>query len=350
MTLERLIDDQWPYVGTLLPEDLDESARRHGALVRRRGMPNAESLVRTLLAYGLTDLSLQSVAAWARSIEVANLSTQALFYRVRDAETWLASLLTDLLSQEVSPPRRKGLRLRVVDATVVVGPGAVGPEWRLHTECDPATGRLCAVEITDKRGGEGMARFNLQEGDVVLGDRGYAYSQSIAAAVRTGARVLVRFNPQTLRLCTDDHERFDFVTRAKKLHKTGPGSWSLLMPTFPPRPKTKSKKTWPLSNATDWIPVRVVAARTRTRSIIWLVTTLRPEEATDVEVVDLYRLRWQIELLFKRLKSLLRLDAMPSREGPTAKSWLLARLLGAALAQKLLDPNEVLSPWGYELR
>ena len=66
--------------------------------------------------------------------------------------------------------------------------------------------------------------------------------------------------------------------------------------------------------------------------------------------MQLYRLRWQIELFFKRLKSLLHLDALPSRRGPTAKSWMLARLLAAALAQRLVQPAGPLSPWGYQLR
>ncbi len=39
-----------------------------------------------------------------------------------------------------------------------------------------------------------------------------------------------------------------------------------------------------------------------------------------------------------------------SREGPTAKSWMLARLIAAGLAQRLVQPAGPLSPWGYELR
>ena len=60
---------------------------------------------------------------------------------------------------------------------------------------------------------------------------------------------------------------------------------------------------------------------------------------SPVEILELYRLRWQIELLFKHLKPLLHLDSLPSRRGPTARSWMLARFLAAALAQKLLDPE-----------
>jgi hypothetical protein len=63
----------------------------------------------------------------------------------------------------------------------------------------------------------------------------------------------------------------------------------------------------------------------------------------------LYRLRWQIELLFKRLKSLLHLDSLPSRQGPTAKSWLLARWIAAALAQRLVQPSGPLPPGGLRI-
>ena len=116
-----------------------------------------------------------------------------------------------------------------------------------------------------------------------------------------------------------------------------------------PPPPTKSHKPWDLAKAIAWIPARAVAARTRSGEVIWILTTL-PNSVPALAVMGLYRLRWQIELLFKRLKSLLHLDTLPSRQGPTAKSWMLARFLAAALAQRLVEPNGPLSPWGYELR
>jgi hypothetical protein len=349
METKGLVDDQWAYVRTLLPEDLDESARSSGALSRRRGVRDAEALVRTLLAYGATDLSLKSVAGWAKALGVSDLSAPALFYRVRDAEPWLSVLLGAVLKEEIRPAAATGLRLRAVDATVVVGPGAKGTEWRVHVLADPGTGKISAVEITDEHGGEGYARHPLRSGDVVLGDRGYAYSRSIAAAVDLGAHVVVRFNPQTLRLCTTSRARMDLFACAEQVPTTGAASWIVSMPVFPPPRQSKSHRGWPLAKATGWLPARIVAARTSQQKIIWILTTLDAEQASDLATLDLYRLRWQIELLFKRLKSLLAFDHLPSARGPTARSWLLARLLAAAMAQKLLDPNEALSPWGYVL-
>jgi len=81
-----------------------------------------------------------------------------------------------------------------------------------------------------------------------------------------------------------------------------------------------------------------------------VLTTVPKKLLSTAAALELYRFRWQIELLFKRLKSLLHLDTLPSRQGPTAKSWMLARLLAAALAQQLVQPSGPLSPWGYQLR
>ena len=102
--------------------------------------------------------------------------------------------------------------------------------------------------------------------------------------------------------------------------------------------------------AIAWIPARAIGARTRSGEVIWILTTVDAQQLPAIAIMGLYRLRWQIELLFKRLKSLLHLDTLPSREGPTAKSWMLSRLIAAGLAQRLVQPSGPLFPWGYELR
>jgi hypothetical protein len=340
-------DSEWPYVLTLLPADLEERAVVMRALVRRREIPSAASLLRLALAYAVSDLSLKDVAAWARAMAVARITGPGLFYRLREAEGWLAALLAQVLDEEIGA-RRRGLELRIVDATVINGPGAKGTEWRAHVQIDAASGRLRAVELTDLHGGERFDRQRFAGGEVALGDRGYGTARGIAWVRRAGAEVVVRFNPQTLRLCDRERQRIDLQQKTDEIPALGEHEWQLLLPV-PPDKRSRSHKPWPLARAKEWIPVRVVAARTRTGQIIWVLTTAAAERVSSVEVLELYRLRWQIELLFKRLKSLLHLDRLPSRQGPTARSWMLARFLAAALAQKLLDPDGSLSPWGYAI-
>jgi hypothetical protein len=82
---------------------------------------------------------------------VARITGPGLFYRLREAETWLERLLAQTLDREVAD-HPSGLRLRVVDATVINGPGAMGTQWRAHVLVDPRTGRFEAVQLTDELG------------------------------------------------------------------------------------------------------------------------------------------------------------------------------------------------------
>jgi hypothetical protein len=299
------------------------------------------------LAYALSDLSLKDVAAWASSLEVAEITGPGLFYRLREAEVWLERVLAQVLAEQV-PQAVGGWPVRVVDATVINGPGAKAVHWRAHVLINPSSGSFRAVELTDDSGGEKLSRYPVQKGELILGDRAYGTARGVHAVRQAEADVVVRFNPATLRICDEERRRILLQEKEAEVPKTGAAEFNIIIP-IPPNP-TRSHKTWSLAKAIAWVPARAIAARTRTGEVIWILTTLNVAVLPAIAVLALYRLRWQIELLFKRLKSLLHLDTLPSRQGPTAKSWMLARLIAAALAQRLVQPSGPLSPWGYQLR
>ena len=347
MHARSLHEDDWEYVRTLLPVDLEESARRMSALLRCRNIPDAASFMRIALAYAVSDLSLKDVAAWASALEVAQITGPGLFYRLHEAEPWLELVLGQVLSEQV-PQAPGGFRLRVVDATVINGPGSKAVQWRAHVSIRASTGSIRAVELTDDSGGEKLSRHRFGAGDVVLGDRGYATARGLYSVRQQEAHAVVRFNPATLRTCDEKRRRIYLAEHETEVPKVGAVEFRIRIPV--PPPATRSHKTWNSARAIAWLSARAIAARTRTGDVTWIVTTLPAQQMPALGILGLYRVRWQIELLFKRLKSLLHLDALPSREGPTAKSWMLARLIAAALAQRLVQPAGPLSPWGYRLR
>lgn len=348
MITPRLHDDRdWAYVLTFLPRDLEESARRSGALRRCRNVPDASALIRMALAYAVSDLSLKDVAAWASALRVAEITGPGLFYRLREAEAWLERVLAQTLEEDVRR-RPKGLKLKIVDATVITGPGSTGTDWRAHVVIDPAEGSFRSVQLTDGSGGEGLSRHHIEAGEVILGDRAYATARGIHAVQTLGADVVVRVNPHAIRLCGTDRMRLDLRQREESVPKVGAEELEVLVPV-PPERRTKAK-SWRLKQATAWVAARVIGARTKDGDVIWLLTTLPAQRASAIRVMELYRLRWQVELIFKRLKSLLHVDTLPTRRGPTARSWMLSRFLAAALAQKLVQPAGPFSPWGYDLR
>jgi len=66
-------------------------------------------------------------------------------------------------------------------------------------------------------------------------------------------------------------------------------------------------------------------------------------------VLGTYRLRWQIELMFKRLKSLAQLGHVPKHDDRSSRAWLYGKLLVTLLAQKLIRIGRDISPSGHQL-
>ena len=66
-----------------------------------------------------------------------------------------------------------------------------------------------------------------------------------------------------------------------------------------------------------------------------LGTSLLTPDYTAKDILTAYRLRWQIELAFKRLKSLLHIDQLPTRTERASRSWLYAHLILALLCDDL---------------
>ena len=82
---------------------------------------------------------------------------------------------------------------------------------------------------------------------------------------------------------------------------------------------------------------------------LMVFTTLPRQVATTRQVLECYRLRWQVELTFKRLKSIAQLGHLPKYHDQSSRAWLYAKLLVALLVQKMTRIGKSISPWGYPL-
>ena len=347
--LQDNVRDLWTYIEQDLPENLDEMAYETGALLRRKGISSAANLLRVILTYGVTDLSMKAVSAWATSVKLAELSSVALFYRIRDAKDWLSRLVSVMLNDEAKPLLPSGMDVTLVDATCVTGPGATGSEWRLHTEISAHTGQIGSIKLTDQSVGETYGNYPVRAGQVLVGDRAYALANGIAYVHERGGYVVARANLHSIRLCRMDRAVFNPLDEEDLVPAAGVAHYDVMIPA-PPEKRSRSHKPWKLDDARAWIQARLLAIRTIKNEVIWVITTVPDHLAPDQVIMELFRVRWQIELEFKRLKSLMGLDALPSRKGPTAESWILARILAAILVEKLLRNAGAFSPWGYRLR
>ena len=341
--------------------DLEESARKSGALRRRRGIPDAMSLLRLALAYAACGLSLRGTAAWAEASALAQLSDVAVLKRLRGAANWLGEIVGAILSQRLGAAGTPGeRRWRLVDATSLSGPGSRKTDWRVHVGCrlgpQPC---IDQVELSDGRGSESLGRFDCRPGDIMIGDRGYAKASGLAALIARGGDFIVRIGWNALRLRDANGAPFDLMAAIKRL---------------PARGMADVAVTIALDRAgKQLLPVRLIAYRldegaaersrrrarrksrkqakrvqpqtVRAAGYVLLITSLDAASFSAANVLALYRLRWQIELLFKRLKSLLHLDALPAKDPDLARCWIYAKLITALLLEEMTNVLLDSPPW-----
>jgi len=321
----------WDQARSFLPLDLDGLARKTGLLSRLRGTSSIESLTRLLLLCAMPRASLRTVADWGRENGISRMNSSALFFRLRDAEPFLEGCFNEILRHAcVLQPQRFGdLCLVAVDATVLCGPGATGTDQRLHVVYDLGKGLPRSVDLTGPEGGESLARHNsLGSGDLVLGDRGYGHQRGLLACLESGASLLVRFEFNSIRLLNSNGDKIGTQEAASLIPARGWADFPVFLPGWE-------------------TPLRALGSRNDKDEPVWLITDLTKEQILADEARSLYSQRWQIELFFKRLKSLLDLDELPSRDGPTARPWIWAKLVLCALAVLIAD--ERFSPWGRAL-
>ena len=82
---------------------------------------------------------------------------------------------------------------------------------------------------------------------------------------------------------------------------------------------------------------------------VFVFTDVDPSLLSPEHVLELYRGRWQIELAFKREKSIMGLGHLPKHDPKSCRAWLHGKLFVWLLAERLVDYARAFSLWGYSL-
>ena len=192
---KKVAEDLWSLTRTHLPENLDDIARESGAVSRLRDFDDAEQLLRSFLIYASVN-SFRVAAELSRSSGLVNVTSEALYYRMKHADTFLEKVLFSLVNKLNAPV---GFRLLLVDATVINGPNSKGTDWRVHVGYDPIRGIPCSMELTDAHGGENLKRHPLKSGTLVVADSGYGTARNLHTGITSGADILIRIPQRNVR-------------------------------------------------------------------------------------------------------------------------------------------------------
>ncbi len=331
---------------------IESSARRSKAFLRPRVIGNAVDLLRLILAYCLGPGGLRSTTAWASAIGLVDISNVGLLQRLRRSGDWLGALVADALAK--GAPAASGARLiRLIDATTVPQAAVAARQknglWRIHGAFELPAERFGFFALSDQHEGEKLDRIPVEKGEIRIADRAYMQPERIAAVIAQGGEVLVRAGWKSARWLDGDGNPFDLIAELHNSRQAG----------------VIDRPIWVGRQRGPALALRLVAlkksaqaaeaARRKARrqaqqgghqiaqdtlaAADWviLITSLSPQQFPTADILLLYRLRWRIELAFKRLKSLVGLGGPPGIDQRSARPYVLAHLLMILLLEPLID-------------
>ena len=354
------IGQDWEVVMQMLPAQWEAKAAELGAVRRLRGFASVGSLLRVLLIHLADGCSLRETAVRASAGGLAAVSDVALLKRLRGCGAWFEWMARELAGGMALPSAGDALlpgrRVRLVDGSSVCEPGATGSTWRLHYALNLHTLSCDEVHVSEAGVGESLTHFDIRAGDVIMADRGFAKRPGLRHVVQRKGDVVLRTGLSHLPLHDRRGRPLDMLALLRTLAIGQAADW-------PARVQDDSgavavrvcayKKTAAQTLAAQQAIQQ--EARKKQRKVqpqtleaagyVIVVTTLaEPSAAT---IMEFYRRRWQIELAFKRLKSLLQLGHLKKIDKEGARAWLQGKLLVACLIEKLILTAERFSPWGY---
>lgn len=357
-----------------LPTEYRDMAYEFKAFTRSRKIKTPAQLLQVVMLYCGLDHVLRETAG-VFTLQEERITDTAIHKRLKACAPWLKALLMKLLpAVKSSAP---SLRLLVVDGSSLQGPGATGTDYRLHLALDLVSMTLHEVHVTGADQGESLSRYSFAKGDVVLVDRGYNHPNTLLDLSAQEVGVILRLMPTALPLYVRQAGQLsceplpelrlniadtlqkatgDLVSIPVWLHSKGCSCLGMVhAQRLPPEAAEAARRRCRQDGKRK--------SRTPAQDTLYLagwvmVFTTLPEGVLEAStLIELYRTRWQVELVFKRLKSLLDLDWLRTqKESLLGQVWITGKLVYAAVIERHLyhrfghdwhrfDQVRVTTPW-----
>lgn len=361
------VQSDFEYLLTFLPSGWEAKAKELGALRRCRKVPDAATLLRVLLIHLAEGYSLRTTATLAKQGGIADLSDVAIMDRLKRSGEWFRwmsqELMKNCIVRQPSNVFPGKWNMRLVDATRVKKPGPTGSSWVIHYSVGLPSLHCDELAVLDRHGnGETFRRFEVHAGDLFIGDRAYGVAPGIEHVVRGRGDVLVRFGWNHLDLRQRAGRQFDLFRKLRTLRGTRVGDWPVIVcgKTGLETPGRvcaikKSREAGQKAQQAVRRAAQKHGSKTQPETLeaalyVFVFTTIARELLLPTSVLEYYRGRWQIELVFKRLKSILALGHLRKTDPDSAMAWLQGKLFVAFLLEALLQFGESFFPWGYPLQ
>jgi hypothetical protein len=222
-------------------------------------------------------------------------------------------------------------------------------------ECD-------SFKITKNTIGEDFQRYPVCQGDLIIGDRGYCKRKGITYVLDNGGQVIVRFHSNNLPLFTYHGKRLAVLDQLQLIKPGGFGDFDVWYKS-PDNKRLIKGRLCAIKKSKEAIELakkslRRKASRQQRKlkpdtleyaKYVIIFTTVNRHKFKASDILSLYRGRWQVELVFKRLKSIIGIGHLPKHNPVSCIAWLHGKLFVAFLVERLYQEADFFSPWGYPM-
>jgi len=347
-------EERFEQVLRLLPEGWESKAKELGAIKRAREIKSAEELLRLILIYLTTGKSFAGTSAILQLIGESPLTKKAVHKRMINSADWLQWLCENIYRKEglivEKPSWLKDKKVLMVDGTEDCKCGIRRQCFMLHYCLDLFTLAPREFMITDLRTGEKLRNFKkFKKGDIVMGDRAYGTLPGIAYLLKSQADFILRVQSRCFPIFNSKNQQIDLFQRFSMLKEGKISEISaqcIIDDHYEPirvcamrkneDDERKGLKRLKKENQRKQGGKPVTALQRESNKYIIVVTSLG-KEITATQIMELYRARWQIEIAFKRLKSLFKYNDLPEKINKSIFAWFYGKLLLAALCETLVN-------------
>jgi hypothetical protein len=337
-----------------LPEGYEAACFSEKAIQRKRGIDDPNDLMLLALFHLVNGCSLIEVSTIAAATKLGKISDVAFMKRFEGCNDWFKWINNGLMhSGEVTYQKPEWLndyRVLACDASDVVEKGRSGRTYRLHFALELFKMQCAEFNITEEAIGESLRNFNLHENDLIIADRIYSTFVGIRHCIGNGANFVMRLRSNSFVMYDSSSIRINLLDYLKQLEDGAALDLTVFVKMY----------------GTTLTPIRICAIRKNADAIestrkklqrkqsrkqedisaetlafndyIVLVTML-PVEISASQVLELYRWRWQVEIYFKRLKSIMDFGDLPKRRTESVFAWLNGKIMVALLIEKLIGKS-----------
>ena len=342
---------------SMLPEGFENKAQELKAFSRKGDyIKTVLDLILVLLlwadlgTYGLT-------SAYLRTMSNFPMSKVALYKRVKASAAFLQWLVVNFCYKSgylvPKPDYLEKYRPLVVDATKSSKPGSNTADYTLHTMIELFSLSRVEQHLTDATTGESMTNFNdLLPNDLVIADRAYGTIKSMRWVEEKRAFYIFRMKAKAFSLYVQNEKgyfvQFDLTEKLKDWKENKLLEYHLFYRQgsnyYPVRICALGKTAKAIEQGSERIKrsnnganrTKVTALQAIYNQYIVVISDL-PQDITTEQILSLYRQRWQIELVFKRLKSILDFDKLQTKQDATSNAWFYCKLLTAAICENYIQ-------------